>query len=123
MRSMLVAVGMALLSGIALGSDSDSAIGNETVNADQASDKAVTTTSADAKEPEEFTPPAGFRAKKRGNKVVYCRKDMESGTRFASERCYDETQLKEIEKAREQDQINFDQARKICGNLDACGSG
>lgn len=123
MRSMMLAVSMGLLSGIALAQDSDSAIGNETVTVDQASDKTETVTSAGAKEPEAFTPPAGYRAKKRGDKVVYCKKDMESGTRFASERCYDEMQLREIEAARTQDQANFDQSRKICSNMDACGGG
>jgi len=48
---------------------------------------------------------------------------MESSTRFAQEKCFDEAQLKEIELAREQDQTTFDQSRKICSNLESCGGG
>ena len=123
MRSVMLVVLMAFLSVSVLAQASDSAIGNETATADQAQDKAETETADEAKEPEEFKVPAGYRAKKRGKKVVYCKKDMESGTRFAQERCYDEVQLKEIELAREEGNATFDQSRKICSNLEACGGG
>ena len=123
MRSMMLAVLMAFLSGSAIAQDSDSAIGNETLTADQAQDKAESATAAEAKEPEVFTPPPGYKAKQRGKKVVYCKKSMASGTRFGSERCYSETQLREMENSHEQDQTNFDQSRKICSNLETCGGG
>lgn len=123
MRSMILTALMALLSGIAVAQDTDSAIGNETLTADQAQDKAESATAAEAKEPEVFAPPPGYKAKKRGKKVVYCKKSMESGTRFGSERCYSETQLREMENSHEQDQTNFDQSRKVCSNLEACGGG
>ena len=123
MRSLMAAVATMLLCSVALAQDSDSAIGNETLTADQAQDKAETATAAEAKEPEVFTPPPGYNAKKRGKKVVYCKKDMESGTRFASERCYDETQLKALDAAREEEQADFDQARKVCTSQAVCGSG
>lgn len=121
MRSMMLAVLMAFLSGSVLAQDSDSAIGNEIANADQAQDKAETETADEAKEPDVFKVPAGYRAKKRGKKVVYCKKDMESGTRFAQERCFDEEQLKQKELAEAEGNAAFDQARKICSNLEACG--
>lgn len=109
--------------GVALAQDPDSAIGNETPAADQAQDKAESATAAEATAPEVFTPPPGYKAKKRGQKVVYCKKTLESGTRFASERCYDEAQLKSMETARQEDQTRFEQSRKICSNLEACGGG
>jgi hypothetical protein len=119
----MAAVATLLLCGVALAQDSDSAIGNETPTADQAQDKAESATAAEAKEPDVFTPPPGYRARKRGKKVVYCKKSMESGTRFASENCYDEAQLKSMETARQEDQTRFDQARKVCPGLDTCGGG
>ena len=106
MRSMMPAVLLALFCGIAAAQDSDSAIGNETLTADQAQDKAETATAAEAKEPEVFTPPPGYKARKRGNKVVYCKKDMQSGTRFASEQCHDEAQLKLLVLEQEKDQAD-----------------
>ena len=123
MRSLMAAVAMMALCGVALARESDSAIGNETPTADQAQDKAESVTAAEAKEPDVFTPPSGYKARKRGNKVVYCKKNMESGTRFASESCYDEAQLKSVETARQEDQTRFDQSRKLCSNLEACGGG
>jgi len=123
MRGMMLAVLMAFFAGTALAQDGDNAIGNETPTADQAQDKAKTDTADEAKEPEEFKIPAGYQVKKRGKKLVYCKKSMESGTRFAQEKCYEEAQLREIELAREQDQSTFDQNRKVCPNLEACGGG
>lgn len=121
MRSLMVAVALMTLCGVALAQESDSSIGNETLTADQAQDKAESATATDAREPEVFTPPPGYKAKKRGKKVVYCKKSMESGTRFASENCYDEAQLKSMEMARHEDQTRFDQVRKVCPSLEACG--
>jgi hypothetical protein len=123
MRSMMLAVLIAFLAGNLPAMAGDSAIGNETPIADQAQDKAETDTADEAKEPAEFKIPAGYQAKKRGKKVVYCRKSMESGTRFSQEKCYDETQLREIEQARTEAKTKFDQTRKICSNLETCGGG
>ncbi len=123
MRCLMLAGLMTFLCGTALAQAGDNAIGNETLTADQSKDKAETNTAADAKEPEEFKIPPGYQAKKRGRKVVYCKKSMRSGTRFAQEECFDETQLREMVLAQEQDQTTFDQSRKICSNLEACGGG
>lgn len=123
MRGMMLAVLMAFLAGTALAQDSDSAIGNDTPTADQAQDKAKTDTADEAKEPEEFKIPPGYQAKQRGKKMVYCKKSLESGTRFSQERCYSETQLREMELAREQDQSTFEQNRKVCANPETCAGG
>jgi len=123
MRGMTLAVLMAFLAGTALAQEGDSAIGNETPSADQAQDKVETDTADEAKEPEEFKVPAGFLVKKRGKKTVYCKKAMESGTRFSQEKCYNEEQLREMATAREQDQATLDQNRKVCANLESCSGG
>jgi len=123
MRGMMLAVLMAFLAGTALAQDSDSAIGNETPTADQAQDKAKTDTADEAKEPEEFKVPPGYQAKQRGKKMLYCKKSLESGTRFSQEKCYSETQLREMELAREQDQSTFEQNRKVCANPETCAGG
>jgi len=122
MRSTMLAFLMVLLVCAGVAQASPSAIGNETATADQAQDKAETDTADDAKEPEEFKVPAGYRAKKRGKKVVYCKKDMESGTRFAQEHCYDEAQLRARELQREQEKSTLDQSRLVCATPDTCAS-
>jgi hypothetical protein len=120
MRSTMLAILVALLACASVAQASGSAIGNETATADQAQDKAETDTADEAKEPDEFKVPAGYRAKKRGKKMVYCKKDMESGTRFAQERCFDEAQLRQQELAREQENRTLEQSRRVCATPETC---
>ena len=122
MRGMMLAVLMGLVSGFAVAADNDSAIGNETPTADQAQDKAEADTTDEAKPEEPFKVPAGYQPKKRGKKMVYCKKAMESGTRFSQEKCYSEETLRAMEEEREQDQVTFDQSRKVCGSVESCGT-
>lgn len=75
---------------------------------------------ADKTEPE-FKPPPGYKIKQRGDKVVYCRKELIEGTRFTKDRCYDKVQLKEIEALMEQQRREMDQRRRICPQPTACG--
>ena len=65
----------------------------------------------DTQAPEPFKVPAGYQVKKRRKRTVYCRKAMQSGTRFSQEKCYSEETLRAMEATKEQDQANFDQAR------------
>ena len=122
MRGMMLAIVMAFVSGTAFAADNDSAIGNETPTADQAQDKAESETTEEAKPAEPFKVPVGYQPKKRGQKTVYCKKAMESGTRFSQEKCYSEEQLRAQEAEREQEQANFDQNRKVCASVESCGT-
>lgn len=121
MRSMMLMVIGVFLAASAQAEPS--AIGNEIPTAEQAPDKAAAETTDDAHEPNAFKVPAGYQPKKRGKKVVYCKKSMESGTRFAQEKCYSEDQLRALSAEREQDQANFDQTRKVCANSESCAGG
>lgn len=121
MRSMMLAVLVAFLAGSSLAEAGSSAIGNETPTATQAPDKAQTDTVDEAKEPEEFKIPAGYHARKRGKKMVYCKKSMESGTRFAQTRCFDEEQLRAMQLEEHENKNAIDQSRKACANPDTCG--
>src|SRR5688572_31361236 len=95
MRGMMLAILMAFVSGTAFAADNDSAIGNETPTADQAQDKAESETTEEAKPAEPFKVPVGYQPKKRGELVLYCMKDSTVGTRFKTEKCYDETQMRD----------------------------
>jgi len=96
------------------------AIGNETPTAEQAPDKAASEAVEEAKELEPFKVPAGYQPKTRGKKVVYCKKAMESGTRFAQEKCYSEHQLRAMSAEREQNQADIDQTRRVCVTPESC---
>jgi len=122
MRSTMLAILVAMMACAGVAQASGSAIGNETATADQAQDKAETDTADEAKEQEPFKVPAGYRAKKRGKKMVYCKKDMESGTRFSQERCFDEEQLRAQELARQQEKATLDASRLVCGTPESCAS-
>jgi len=121
MRSMMLAVLGAFLATTAMAEPG--AIGNETPTAEQAPDKAASEAVEDAGEAEPFKVPAGYQPKKRGKKVVYCKKAMESGTRFSQEKCYSEEQLRAMSAERDQEQASFDQTRKVCASPEACAGG
>ena len=53
----------------------DSAVGDETPAADQATAKAESRDDRGSREEEEFKPPLGFQTKKRGELTLYCKKE------------------------------------------------
>jgi hypothetical protein len=79
----------------------DAAVGNETPTA------ADTT-----REP--FKPPPGFSTKKRGALVLYCKRDSTVGTRFKTEMCYDEAQLRDYLIAQQENKRDIDRVRSTC---------
>jgi hypothetical protein len=101
----------------------DSPIGNDTPTAQQAPDKAAAESAvplAAAKEEQEFTPPPGFQTKKRGQMVLYCKRDRETGTRFRTEKCYDEDQVREYLLALEVQKRDLDRIRSTCTTGSTC---
>jgi hypothetical protein len=75
-----------------------------------------------AAEVKEFKPPPGFATKKRGNVTLYCVKDSTVGTRFKTEKCYNETQIHEYLAAQEENKRNVDRIRNTCGGGPACAN-
>jgi hypothetical protein len=75
-----------------------------------------------ATEVKEFHPPPGFVTKKRGAITLYCVKDSTVGTRFKTERCYDQNQVREYLAAQEENKRNVDRIRSTCGGGSACAT-
>lgn len=71
---------------------------------------------------QEVQVPPGFQTKKRGALTVYCTKDATVGTRFKSERCYSEDQLREYIAQREEQKQSIDRIRNTCGGGSACAT-
>ena len=69
----------------------------------------------------EFKPPPGFRARKRGETVVYCRKEAVLGSRFPAEKCYDEAGLRQL-KLDELEQMELLERIRACGTA-SCSAG
>ncbi len=121
MTRILIVTLMGLAAQSALAQDSP--IGNETPAAEQAPDKAVpetTTAAAQAADDEPFVPPPGFQTKKRGELVLYCKRDRETGTRFTTEKCYDENQVREYLLAQEVQRRDIERIRSTCATSAVC---
>ena len=101
----------------------DAAIADETAPAaDATSAAADTVDAAKAAEPgtEPFVPPPGFKTKKQGNMTLYCKKDAAVGTRFKTEKCYSEDQVREYLLALEIQKRDIDRIRSTCATGAVC---
>jgi hypothetical protein len=120
MQKISIAIAMSLAVQLALAQDA--AIGDKTAAVGPASEKALTpatNAATDAKD-DVFKPPRGFQTKKRGDLVLYCKKDSTVGTRFKTENCYDETQMREYLLALEVQKRDVDRIRATCSGGTAC---
>lgn len=52
-----------------------------------------------AEETIEFKSPPGFRPRKHGDVMLYCRREAVLGSRFKAEKCYDQAGVKELLRA------------------------
>jgi hypothetical protein len=95
-------------------------VGDETPAAEQAPDKAAAESTAGSEADKPFTPPPGFQTKKRGEMVLYCKRDRETGTRFTTEKCYDEDQMREYLLALEVQKRDIDRIRGTCVSAAVC---
>jgi hypothetical protein len=119
MNRFLVTILMCLA--VTAAQSQDSPVGNETPAAEQAPDKAISKTTADAADKDKtFTPPPGFQTKKRGELLLYCKRDRETGTRFTTEKCYDEDQVREYILAMEVQKRDLDRIRSTCATASTC---
>ena len=83
---------------------------------------AVATAAADQKEiPFEERLPPGFKVKKRGKFTLFCKTDTQLGTRFKSETCYDEPNMRAYILALQENKVDVDRIRNICSNPCVCG--
>jgi hypothetical protein len=97
----------------------DTAAAADTAAATAAAD---TATIAKAADDDALHLPPGFKPKKRGKYMLYCRKETVMGTRFPVEKCYDEAGIRELIRAQIENQEQLDQMRRICSTAGACGS-
>ena len=61
-----------------------------------------------------FKPPSGYKQKKLGANTVYCKKDTLLGSRFPTEFCFTEDELKEIERRGEDMRLNKQKQSQVC---------
>jgi hypothetical protein len=93
------------------------AAGDETPAGDQSKTATATSQATEAAaEEKEFKPPVGFIPKKRGALVLYCKKDSTIGTRFQTEKCYSEAQVRDYIIAQQENKRDIDRVRSTCSS-------
>jgi invasion protein IalB len=122
MLKIIGAIWLALAASLAFAGET--AVTDEAAATEPATDEAASDTkSAEAaSKAKEFKPPAGFVTKKRGALTLYCMKDRTTGTRFATEKCYDEAQMREYLLALEIQRRDVDRIRSTCANAAVCST-
>jgi len=101
MRSLMIAILIAFATAPAIAQDSEKPV----------------------KEEKEFKPPSGYTAKMRGDETVYCRKQIVLGSRLPQELCFNELQLKELERRKKSMQEDVAQRQRMCSTGSACSGG
>jgi hypothetical protein len=114
MLKISVAIAVSLAVQLALAQDA--VPGDKTPTADPTNETAQPPASNNAAETKDdvFKPPRGFQTKKRGNLVLYCKQDSTVGTRFKTENCYNEEQMREYLLALEVQKRDVDRIRATC---------
>lgn len=120
MRSTMLAILIAVATGPAFAQDADKTADDAPNATDAVADE--TQAKSAAQEQKEFTPPPGYRVRKRGDLIIFCRKETPSGSRFAVENCYTAAQLAEIQRQNEEATRDFDRSRRVCSNPATCGA-
>jgi hypothetical protein len=65
--------------------------------------------------------PPGFKVKKRGKFTLYCKTETPLGTRFKSEQCLNDVQMRDYLIALQENKSDVDRMRQICSNPCTCG--
>ena len=84
-------------------------------------DEANAVVEQDAAQEAKFRTPPGYKKKKRGDKIMYCRSETPIGTRFAQEYCFTQNQLERIEKSKQGMQDDLAMRQRMCTTQTACG--
>jgi hypothetical protein len=96
--------------------------GDEKPPADPAAQKTYATKAAAAPTvPADIELPPGFKPRKRGKFIVYCRSDAPLGSRIKQETCFDEDQIRDYLIALQETKGNVDRIRATCSNVCTCG--
>jgi invasion protein IalB len=117
-----ISVAVAMCVAVQLATAQDVAVNDKTPTADSTSEKSLSPASTAAAETKDdvFKPPRGFQTKKRGEWVLYCKRDSTVGTRFKTENCYNEEQMREYLLALEVQKRDVDRIRATCSGGTAC---
>jgi len=118
MRVLKFAVAAMVASGLCVGLGDAGAFSADPPKADAPEAKAAVTAKADS---EEFKIPPGWKKKKRGKFMLYCKNEAPMGTRIKAETCYDEDGMRNNLLALKENKADIDRIRSTCSNICVCG--
>ena len=128
MRVVLTTV-LAMMATMALADEPSASTAKTEAAAEAAADKPAAQANsteamlkAGADDDKPFKPPTGYRAKRVNGNQVYCTKVVVLGSRFAKEDCRTESQLRDLERQKEQMRGEMDQRNHVCSGQGACGA-
>ena len=119
MRPMAIAF-MTVL-GIGMAIQDAGAVGSEPPNSTADAAKPMVAAESHAEKEKPLKPPPGFKMKRHGKHLLYCKREAPMGTRLKTETCYDETQMRDYLLALEAGKVDIDRARAVCSNPCVCG--
>jgi hypothetical protein len=115
MRSATILFGVIL----SMGLGTAGAFSADPPKADVPETKAAAKATAETKE---LKLPPGWRKKKRGKFILFCKNEAPMGTRLESETCYDEDGMRNYILAMEENKGDIDRIRSTCSNICTCGN-
>jgi hypothetical protein len=118
MRAVKIAAAFALALGLGLGLGQAGAFSADPPKADAPEAKAAVTAKA---ETDELKLPPGWKKKKRGKFMLYCKNEAPMGTRIKAETCYDEDGMRNYMLALQEAKADIDRIRSTCSNICVCG--
>lgn len=116
-----LALPLVALLGLATGAASALLVAAEPTVATPPDTQAAATDETTAKVDEELKLPPGFKKLQRGKHTLYCKKETPLGTRFKTEKCFDEAGMRDYILALEQTKGDVDRMRSVCSNVCVCG--
>jgi hypothetical protein len=66
--------------------------------------------------------PSGYKARKKDNETVYCKKETILGSRFPTDVCLTLAQLRELQERSTLMRTDVDRAQRVCGGAAGCAS-
>ena len=92
------------------------------VAADPPKAEAPEAKAAAAPDAKELKLPPGWKKKKRGKFILYCKSEAPMGTRLKAETCYDEDGMRNYMLALQENKGDIDRIRSTCSNVCTCGN-
>ena len=119
--AIILALGPAAAGASAMASEPAQAEPAKTDPAETKVAEAKPAAEAETKQEKELKLPPGFKKVQRGRFTLYCKKETPLGSRFKTDKCFDEAGMRDYILALEATKGDVDRMRSTCSNACTCG--